>query len=80
MEGTPVNRPLIIIIMAVVLLANVPWFFHEAQMTHVWGFPPWAVYSFAMIILFAVVTSVFIGKYWDVMAGPEEEDDKLHPP
>jgi hypothetical protein len=67
------NRTLVFLIMTVLLLLNMPWFFSELQKKQILGFPPWALYSLGMMVIFAIVVCYFLGKYWDDLAGDEEE-------
>lgn len=70
------NKPLIFLIMVVLLVASVPWFYNELELRHIFGFPPWAMYSFIMVIVFAVVTCVIYGLYWFKLAEGVEEIDE----
>lgn len=52
----------------ILLLSNTPCFFHEPVMDRILGFPPWAFYSLVMMIIYAVVTCIFMSKYWTSLA------------
>lgn len=55
------------------LVATVPWFFIKSQSTQIYGFPPWAFYSFCMTILYAVIVAFCLRRYWSVSA--KDDDD-----
>lgn len=57
------------------LVATAPWFFGASGDTQVFGFPPWAFYSFCMTGVYAVLLAVLIGRYWSMLAGGDEEGD-----
>ena len=69
------SKPWIILIMVILLLANLPLFFSKIQNYHILGFPPWAMYSLVMMIIFAVVISIFLGKYWDYLAVDRDDEN-----
>jgi H+/Cl- antiporter ClcA len=68
----------IIAITVVLLLANMPWFFSEVSQEHIYGFPPWAMYSLVMMVIFGVVVSILLGLYWTDLAnvGGNDEIDR----
>jgi hypothetical protein len=73
------TRAWIFVIVFALLLSNLPWFFTQPEMRQILGFPPWALYSFVMMIVFGVVTAYFLGRYWTYLAEDgSEEDDTDH--
>ncbi|MFQ5963373.1 MAG: hypothetical protein ACE5KZ_03720 [Candidatus Scalinduaceae bacterium] len=68
------SRLTLYIISILTLVATVPWFFSEEMDVQVFGFPPWAFYSICMTVLYAVVISVIIYRYWHVLAGDDDEE------
>ena len=56
------------------LLLTVPWFFFGISSIIVAGFPFWALYTLMATLLYAVITSYFLGKYWSLSAREEEEE------
>jgi hypothetical protein len=68
------RRLLIFLVVFILLVANLPWFFSSMQKTHILGFPPWAFYSLIMMVAYGVVTAFFLGRYWDDLSDPGEEN------
>ncbi len=60
-------------ISAVLLIASVPWFFSEFRHGNFFGFPLWAFYSLCITLLYAIVTAVFLQRYWSLFA---DDDDR----
>ncbi len=56
------------------LILSIPWFFFKINMFHFFGFPPWAFYIFCVTILYAILISLFIGKYWSLNL-PDDESE-----
>ena len=55
------------------LVATVPWLFTKSHSVQIFGFPPWAFYSFCTTILYAVIVAICLRRYWSVSA--EDDDD-----
>tara|TARA_B100001013_G_C24482950_1_gene392026 strand:- start:52 stop:270 length:219 start_codon:yes stop_codon:yes gene_type:complete len=70
------NRSYIYCLLVIFLALTVPWFYSEPRQEHVFGFPTWAFYSFLMTVVFAVVITLIIQVYWDLLAGEEEEESE----
>jgi len=54
----------------------VPWFFTDFDGKIILGLPAWALYSFSMTVLYAVIITILIGRYWSVSAGESESDNE----
>jgi len=39
------------------------------------GFPLWALYALLTTMIYAIILSYFLGKYWYLSAGEEEEEE-----
>jgi len=59
------------------LVLTVPWFFTNFDNKMVWGFPLWALYSISMSVLYAMLIAILIGRYWDISAGKDENEEDL---
>jgi hypothetical protein len=59
-------------ISAVLLIASVPWFFTEFMTVNLFGFPSWAFYSLCITLLYAIVTAVFLQRYWSLFANDDD--------
>ena len=68
-----VTRTRLYILIFLFLLLTVPWFFFDISSIIVAGFPLWALYSLLVTLIYAVIISYFIGKYWALSAREEEE-------
>ena len=68
-----VTRTRLYILIFLFLLLTVPWFFFDISSIIVAGFPLWALYTLLATLIYAVITSYFIGKYWGLSAREEEE-------
>ena len=68
------TRTRLYILILLFLLLTVPWFFSDISSIIVAGFPPWALYTLLATLLYAVVISYFLGKYWSLSAREEEEE------
>lgn len=62
-------------ILLISLVVTIPWFFMDKRITHIIGFPPWAFYVFCVTIVYAIIISVFIGRYWSLSAEEDEEKE-----
>jgi|TARA_B100002003_G_scaffold8762_1_gene7713 hypothetical protein len=47
-----------------VLILTVPWWFFEYSDTIILGLPDWAFYAVIMAILYSIVISYILGKFW----------------
>ncbi|MCK5392522.1 MAG: hypothetical protein KAJ31_08840 [Deltaproteobacteria bacterium] len=54
---------------------TVPWFFSDFDEAIILGFPAWALYSFLMTVLYAVIIAVLIARYWSVSADDENDNE-----
>lgn len=68
------NKLILFIILAVTLLATVPWFFTKHRHFHLFGFPPWAFYTLCLTIVYAIVVTVFTGRYWSLSANDNDDE------
>ena len=68
------TRPKLYFVLTFFLVMTVPWFFIESHPMQIFGFPPWAFYSFCMTILYAVIVAFCLRRYWSVSA--EDDDDR----
>lgn len=68
------KKPAIYLLISFLLFISVPWFFTDPTPAQVLGLPIWGFYSLSITILFAIVTSVLISKYWEKLS--EEEIDE----
>ncbi|MEA1881885.1 MAG: hypothetical protein U9N31_05730 [Candidatus Marinimicrobia bacterium] len=55
------NRTFLISIIALIL--TVPWWFFEYSST-ILGLPDWAFYTVFMALIYSVVITYILGKYW----------------
>lgn len=55
------------------ILATVPWWFTEETEGRILGLPVWAAYTVMVSLVYAVVISWFVGKFWD--EGEDEGGD-----
>ena len=69
-----VTRTRLYILIFLFLLLTVPWFFFDISSIIVAGFPLWALYTLLATLLYAVVISYFLGKYWTLSSREEEEE------
>ena len=54
----------IYILCIVLLLFTVPWFFTNMNMHSILGFPDWALYSLIATLVYSIIISYFLKKYW----------------
>jgi hypothetical protein len=54
---------------------TVPWFFTDFDGKIILGFPAWALYSFLMTVLYAVIIAVLIARYWSVSSDDENDSE-----
>ena len=69
------SRLLILILPVIGLVFSVPWFFNEDSGERFLGFPSWVVYALLVAAGYALLVAFLIGRFWDVSAGPQEEDE-----
>ncbi|MBF0274547.1 MAG: hypothetical protein HQK84_04875 [Nitrospinae bacterium] len=58
------------------LFLALPWIPSSVDDEPVFGFPPWALYAFLFAVLYAVVLSFLMGKFWDVAAGDKAKKEE----
>jgi len=63
------------ILMLVLILLTIPWFFSGITSRIIVGFPSWALYTFIATLIFAIITSYILGKYWNLSARELEEEE-----
>ena len=68
------TRTRLYILILLLILLTVPWFFSGIASIIVVGFPPWALYTLMATLIYAVITSYFLGKYWSLSAREGEEE------
>jgi predicted membrane metal-binding protein len=66
------SKKAIFLITVLLMLANIPWFFTNLRREQILGFPPWAIYSLSMMVLFALVVCFLLGRYWARLAGDDD--------
>jgi hypothetical protein len=54
------------------LVLQIPWFVAESG--EILGVPGWAAYSVGAAVVFAVVASYLVNRYWDHLSGESEKD------
>ena len=69
------TRTRLYIIMLVLILLTIPWFFSGISPNIIVGFPSWALYTFIATLLYAVITSYILGKYWTLSARELEQEE-----
>ena len=55
------------------LVLTVPWMFSQFSGTSFFGFPDWAFFSLLMSVVLALLTSLFLGRYWHLSEDDDEE-------
>jgi hypothetical protein len=70
-----VRRVFILLLPLIALALSVPWPFVEATGRRLFGLPVWVIYSIAAAALFAITMAVLIGRYWEIAAGSEDDED-----
>ena len=70
----PLTRTRLYILILFFLLLTVPWFFSGNSSNIVEGFPPWALYTLMATLIYAVIISYFLGRYWSLSSREEEEE------
>ena len=70
-----VKRLLVLLSPIVFLFLAVPWYFVESSTDRLFGMPFWFIYSMGGSISLAVLMAVLIGRYWEVSARSEDNDD-----
>lgn len=55
------------------LLATAPWWFGTRADAVLLGLPSWAVYSLGVTVAYAACLGVWLGRYWELSAGEEED-------
>ena len=69
------KRLLVLLSPIVFLLLTVPWCFVEPSSDRLFGMPSWFIFAMGGSIIFAVLMAVLIGRYWEVSARSEDNDD-----
>ncbi|MCH2061894.1 MAG: hypothetical protein MK183_14820 [Verrucomicrobiales bacterium] len=69
------SRLLILLLPVFGLVFSVPWFFSGDSGERFLGFPSWVVYALLAAAAYALVVAVLIGRFWDVSAGSQEDDE-----
>lgn len=70
----PLKLTVLICLLAV---ATVPWFSFGGTTNEDTGFPNWVLYSIFMTVVFPIVVSFAIGRYWSEMAeGPADDSSQ----
>lgn len=69
------SRLLILILPVIGLAFSVPWFFNEDSGERFLGLPSWVGYALLGASGYALLVAFLIGRFWDVSAGHQEEDD-----
>ncbi len=59
------SRNSLFFISIMVLILTVPWWFFEYSDTIILGLPDWAFYAVIMAILYSIVISYILGKFWE---------------
>ena len=68
------TRTRLFILIIFLILLTVPWFFSGIVSNIVVGFPPWALYTLLATLIYAVIISYFLRKYWSLSAWEEQEE------
>ena len=68
------TRTKLYILIFLFLLLTVPWFFSDISSIIVAGFPLWALYTLMATLIYAIIISYLLEKYWSLSAREEEED------
>ena len=69
------KRLLILVLPIIFLFLAVPWYFVEPSPGRLFGLPFWFIYAIAGSVSFAILMAVLIGRYWEVSARSEDNDD-----
>ncbi|QDU60215.1 hypothetical protein Pan216_10530 [Planctomycetes bacterium Pan216] len=59
----------------IALVLTVPWLYTSDRMAIWFGFPPWAFYTIATTVVYAVVLNLLLGTQWSRMAGGDDADN-----
>ena len=70
-----VKRLLVLLLPIIFLFLAVPWYFVESSTDRLFGMPFWFIYSLGGSLSLAVLMAVLIGRYWEVSARSEDNDD-----
>ena len=70
------KRSYIYILLFIWAALTIPWFFSETKNEVLFGFPPWAFYSFVMTIGYAILIACVIQFWWPLLAGDEEDAEE----
>lgn len=57
------------------LALTVPWFFPAGSSWRLWGIPAWALYAVGASVLYAALIAWAIGRFWELSAGGDGEDE-----
>ena len=65
------------IMVSLLAVATVPWFSFGGSTNEDGGLPSWVLYSIFMTVVFPIVVSFAIGRYWSEMAeGPADDSSQ----
>jgi hypothetical protein len=79
----PVRRPWIWIVLAIIMLASIPWYLPTGSIGFVWmGIPAWMLVSVAFTLLMSAYVAWLCFTQWDVAETEEEANrpDGPEPP
>ena len=66
------TRARLYILILLLILLTVPWFFSGISSNILIGFPPWALYALLATLIYAIIISYLLGKYWSLSASEGE--------
>ena len=68
------TRTKLYLLVLFLILITVPWFFSGNAFNIVIGFPFWVLYTLLSTLIYAVIISYLLEKYWSLSAREEQEE------
>jgi fatty acid desaturase len=71
----PIRKPWIWIVLAIIMLAAIPWYLPAGSIGFVWmGIPAWMLISVVFTLIMCGYVSWLCFTQWDVVEGEEDDD------
>lgn len=76
----PINKPWIWIVLAIIMLASIPWYLPEGSIGFVWfGLPAWMLISVVFTLVMCAYVSWLCFTQWDLAEAEEDDADHTGP-